>query len=174
MAYDEHLAARARALLQRQPGYSERTMFGGIAFMLHGHMACGIVKDELMVRVGPAAHDAAVRLPHAREMDFAGRPMRGMLFVAAPALASEGGLHAWLQRAVSFTRTLPPKADRSRPAKAARKAKPKARVAGKRQAAPARKAALRAKAGPKTKPKARARTTPRRKAARRTAGARGR
>jgi len=200
MAYDESLAARVRALLERQPGTSERKMFGGLAFLLRGNMACGIVKDELMVRVGPDAHDAAVRLPHAREMDFAGRPMRGMLFVAPPALTGEDGLREWVQRALSFTSTLPAKAEGKKAARAtpqAKAAKPAAqhkpapkRPAPKRKASPAAPAAVRAKpkaratakARPKRKlqgrsaarPLAKAGTPARATAARRRAGARAR
>jgi hypothetical protein len=57
-------------------------MFGGLAFMLNGNMCCGIVRDELMVRVGPDQYAGAVTQPHAREMDFTGGPMRGMIMVA--------------------------------------------------------------------------------------------
>ena len=78
MAYDESLAQRVRKLLAEQAGLSEQRMFGGLAFLLGGHMCVGIVKDRLMVRVGPAAYASLVAQPHARKMDFTGRPMKGL------------------------------------------------------------------------------------------------
>lgn len=109
MAYDETLAGRVRAALAGEPGYSERKMFGGLCFMLHGHMTCGVVKDELMVRVGPDAYAEALALPHAREMDFTGRPMKGMLYVAPAGLATEPALRQWVERGALHARSLPPK-----------------------------------------------------------------
>ncbi|MBW3669776.1 MAG: TfoX/Sxy family protein, partial [Actinobacteria bacterium] len=73
MPFDEGLAQRVRELLEDGPDASERKMFGGLAFMLGGNMCCGIVGDELMVRVGPDGYEAALARPHAREMDFTGR-----------------------------------------------------------------------------------------------------
>ncbi|MDP2674691.1 MAG: TfoX/Sxy family protein [Dehalococcoidia bacterium] len=74
MAYDEELAERVRRALAGRKGISEKKMFGGIAFMLGGNMFCGIVKDQLMVRVGPERYDDALSRPHARPMDFTGPP----------------------------------------------------------------------------------------------------
>ena len=109
MAYDESLASRVRALLQDLPNVSERKMFGGLAFMVQGNMCCGVRNDELMVRVGAAAYSEALSQPHARPMDFTGRPMVGFLYVGSPGLASEQGLAAWIQRSLDFILTLPPK-----------------------------------------------------------------
>jgi hypothetical protein len=109
MAYDETLANRVRTLLTDQPGVTERKMFGGLAFMLQGNMCCGIVHDELMVRVGADQYGAALAQPHAREIDFTGRPMTGMVMVAQPGFESDVDLEAWVQRGVRFTTTLPAK-----------------------------------------------------------------
>ena len=79
MAYDEELAGRVRAVLPRGEAVTEREMFGGVAFMLGGHMFCGIVRDALMARLGPEAADRALDQPHVRPMDFTGRPMTGMV-----------------------------------------------------------------------------------------------
>ena len=76
-----------RELLAELTDFDERKMFGGLAFMVNTHMACGIVKDDLMVRVGKDNHDAAINAG-AAEMDFTGRPMRGMVIV--PPTAYEG------------------------------------------------------------------------------------
>lgn len=84
-------------------------MFGGLCFMCHGHMAFGIVGDELMVRVGPDAHDESLRLPHAREMDFTGKTMRGMVYVATDGFGEDDELREWLDRGLVFAGSLPPK-----------------------------------------------------------------
>jgi TfoX/Sxy family transcriptional regulator of competence genes len=109
MAYDEQLAQRVRSVLGKRASLSERKMFGGLAFMLGGHMACGVVKDELMVRVGPERHEEAVAQPHARMMDFTGRPMKGMVFVGADGLRTESALRGWVERGAEYVSTLPPK-----------------------------------------------------------------
>ena len=109
MAYDEGLAQRIRELLDAQPGLSEKRMFGGLAFLVGGNMAVGIVKHELMVRVGPAAHPAALAEPHARPMDFAKRPMKGFVFVAPGGFEEDGDLSRWVARGVRFASSLPAK-----------------------------------------------------------------
>jgi TfoX/Sxy family transcriptional regulator of competence genes len=109
MAYDEKLAGRVRDLLATKPGYSERKMFGGLCFMIGGNMACGIVKDELMVRVAPEKYEDALAHPHARPMDFTGRPSKGMVYVGTGGIGDEGALAAWVERAAGFAETLPPK-----------------------------------------------------------------
>lgn len=107
MAYDEGLAQRIRELLDEQPRVSERKMFGGLAFMVGGNMCAGVVADELMVRVGPDQYDAALARPHAREMDFTGRPMRGIVYVAPEGFESDDDLRAWIERGVRFAASLP-------------------------------------------------------------------
>jgi TfoX/Sxy family transcriptional regulator of competence genes len=84
-------------------------MFGGVCWLLGGNMFAGIVKDELMVRVGPERHGELLREPHVRPMDFTGRPMKGYLFVRAAGVKSERGLGRWLARAMEFVGTLPAK-----------------------------------------------------------------
>jgi TfoX/Sxy family transcriptional regulator of competence genes len=109
MAYDEALAGRIRRLLDGHDVVTERKMFGGIAFMLNGNMICGVVKDELMVRVGAEAYADALARPHARPMDFTGRPMKGMLFVGAEGIRSDSGLSGWTELSLAFAGSLPPK-----------------------------------------------------------------
>ena len=108
MAYDENLAERVRDVLVSKPGLTERKMFGGLAFMLGGHMCCGIVGEELMLRLGADGADSALERPHVRPMDFTGRPMTGMVFVAAAGLRGRA-LRGWVEQAVAFVGTLPPK-----------------------------------------------------------------
>jgi TfoX/Sxy family transcriptional regulator of competence genes len=108
MAYDEDLADRVRAALPAAEAVTERRMFGGLAFMLGGHMFCGVVKDSLMVRLGPDAAERALDQPHVRPMDFTGRPMKGMIFVDPDGL-HDADLRHWVAAAVSHARGLPPK-----------------------------------------------------------------
>ncbi len=109
MAYDEGLAQRIREALADADGLSERRMFGGIAFMLHGNMAVGISGDELMVRVGPEAYEDALAEPHARVFDMTGRVMRGWVVVAAEGIADDAALGEWVRRGANYARSLPPK-----------------------------------------------------------------
>jgi TfoX/Sxy family transcriptional regulator of competence genes len=109
MAYDAGLAQRVREVLEDRSDLSEKKMFGGIVFLLGGNMCVGIVGDELMVRVGPDAYEAALEQPFAREMDFTGKPMRGMLYVADPGCREEAQLADWVERGVAFAGALPAK-----------------------------------------------------------------
>lgn len=110
MAYDEGLAQRIRDVLEDRPELTERKMFGGLAFLLGGNMTVGIVGEQLMARVGPDAWDDALAQPHAREMDFTGKSMRGFVYVDAAGVAEDEDLQAWIDRAAAFTSSLPPKA----------------------------------------------------------------
>ncbi len=107
--YDEGLARRVRELLADEQGVSEKRMFGGIAFLLNGNMSVGIVKDTLMVRVGPDAYERLVRERHARAMDFTGKALRGFVYVAPEGLESDADLGRWVTRGVTYARSLPEK-----------------------------------------------------------------
>jgi TfoX/Sxy family transcriptional regulator of competence genes len=113
VAFDEKLAERVRRVLADDPALSERKMFGGLAFMLNGNMCCGIVGDQLMLRLGADLAETALVRPHVHQMDFTGRPMAGMVYVAPEGLAG-GALRGWVDKAAGFARTLPPKAPSSR------------------------------------------------------------
>ena len=109
MAFDEGLAERICDVVGDDPGIEERKMFGGLALLVHGHMACGIIGDELMVRVGPDAWAEALEHPHAREMDFTGRSLKGMVYVGVDGIAEDDDLVAWVERGLAFAGSLPPK-----------------------------------------------------------------
>ena len=109
MPYNEQLVERVRGVLARKRSVRERKMFGGLTFMVRGNMACGVENNRLMVRVGPDAYEDALDRPHARPMDFTGRPMRGMVFVEPTGLKSDKDLKAWVQRGVDFAMSLPAK-----------------------------------------------------------------
>jgi TfoX/Sxy family transcriptional regulator of competence genes len=106
MAFDESLARRIREALGEQPNVSERKMFGGIAFMLRGNMFCGIVKDDLMVRVGPDQYGEALSRPYARPMDFTGRPMKGMVYVSPEGHSADQDLRSWIDLGMTFAGSL--------------------------------------------------------------------
>src|SRR5688572_2295824 len=107
MTFSELTASQIRRAMQNSPGLSERYMFGGIAFMLKGNMCCGVIDDNLVVRVGPEAYERALREPYTRPMDFTGRPLQGFIYVDRDGFASDGSLKKWIDRGVSFVRTVP-------------------------------------------------------------------
>jgi TfoX/Sxy family transcriptional regulator of competence genes len=109
MAYDEGLAERLREIYEAAGGAAEKKMFGGLAFMVNGHMSCGVVNDTLMARVGPETYRQALGLPHAREMDFTGKPLRGFVYVAPEGIESDQALESWVAMSLRFVRSLPPK-----------------------------------------------------------------
>jgi TfoX/Sxy family transcriptional regulator of competence genes len=92
MSYDEKLAERTRAVLDSRDDVIEKKMFGGLAFMVRGHMCVGIVDRELMVRIGPDGYESALAEAHARPMDFTGKPLRGMVYMGAAGLRTEAVL----------------------------------------------------------------------------------
>ena len=109
MAYDEVLAQRVHALLDGVEGVTSRKMFGGMGFMVHGHMAVAAGSSgAVMVRADP--DDAASGLSeHVQPMEMRGRPMQGWLLVAPQALESDEALQLWVDRGVDFAGGLPPK-----------------------------------------------------------------
>ena len=138
MAYDKDLADRVRRILTRRAAAEERAMFGGLAFMVQGHMCCGLVSDRLMVRVRPEAYEQLLKEPGAEPMDFTGKPMRGFLYVTRAGTASTSSLGTWVSRALDFVGGLPPKSPRQaasnpsrRPARPARPASRPRRAAKK-------------------------------------------
>jgi len=109
MAYDEGLAERLRKQFQVRNDVEEKKMFGGLCVMLSEHMCCGIVKDTLMVRVGPDNYERCLAMKHASEMDFTGRAMKGMIYVSPEGLESDDELAGWITICSDFVASLPPK-----------------------------------------------------------------
>lgn len=109
MAYDEDLAARMRELLGSEAGITEKKMFGGLSFLVDGKMAVGIVGDDLCVRASADRSAELLARPHARPMDFTGRPMKGWVYVAPEGLAEDSELRWWLEQGVVHARSLPAK-----------------------------------------------------------------
>jgi TfoX/Sxy family transcriptional regulator of competence genes len=109
MAYDLKLAERVSQALDGIPGIVEKKMFGGVGYMITGNMACGVNKDELIVRVGPEKYQDALDQPHVSVFDMSGRPMSGWVTVSPAGYADERDLKRWVQMGVDFASTLPEK-----------------------------------------------------------------
>lgn len=114
MGYDEQLADRVRELLAERTDVTERRMFGGLTFMIAGHMCCGINNDELILRLAPDAEKTGLTAPHARPMDFTRRPMRGFVAISSHGLTGRN-LDRWVAQAVAHAESLPPKASQVHP-----------------------------------------------------------
>ncbi len=112
MAYSEEQAKRVRSALAAVPHVEERAMFGGLSFLSAGRMVCGILGDELVVRVGAARYEESLARPHTRPMDFTGRVMRGWVYVAPAGYASDGMLAQWIAAGLDYAEKQPPKAKR--------------------------------------------------------------
>jgi hypothetical protein len=118
MPADPGLVERVRealteTALQRRLVLREKHMFGGLAFMLNDKMACGVINDDVMVRVGPAAYDEALAHQHTRPMDFTGRPMRGYIFIAPRGCHTQTSIVYWVERAATNIQSLISQAPKS-------------------------------------------------------------
>jgi TfoX/Sxy family transcriptional regulator of competence genes len=109
VAYDERLADRVRDLLTAHGEVSERKMFGGIAFMVAGNMATGVLGDDLIVRLGREEAEKALAEPGVREFDFTGRPMKNIVYVDPEQTADDKVLAGWVEAGVGYAASLPPK-----------------------------------------------------------------
>ncbi len=108
MAYNEKLAERIRAEFGKVP-FVEKKMFGGVGFLVHGNMACGVYKESMIVRVEPEKHNALLKKPHARVFDITGKPMKGWLMVDPDGYKTAKQLSGWMKEGIEFALTLPAK-----------------------------------------------------------------
>ena len=109
MAYDEVLAERIRAIIAQRPDVTERKMFGGIAWMLGGNMACGVLREDLLIRLAYDDADRALAEPNTRVFDMTGRPARGMVVVAGESVTADADLARWVDAGADHAASLPPK-----------------------------------------------------------------
>lgn len=109
MAYDETLGARVRAALAATDGIVEKKMFGGLGFMLHGNMCCGVLKDRLLVRPDPSLADELLRRPEVEPMTMGGRTSNAFLTVGRDAIRSDDELRSWMRLGIDYAASLPPK-----------------------------------------------------------------
>jgi len=107
--YDERLAARVREILAARDDVTERRMFGGLTFMVGGHMCCGVLGERLVLRLGDEGASEALSEPFTHPMDFTGRPAKGFVYVDAEGARTRRAMQKWLSRAVRSTTTLPPR-----------------------------------------------------------------
>jgi TfoX/Sxy family transcriptional regulator of competence genes len=97
------------AVLAAATNVTERKMFGGLAVMVSGKLACGIVGPDLMLRLGDEGANSALEEPHVRPMDFTHRPRRSMVYVGPAGVETDQALRRWAEQAVDFASGLPPK-----------------------------------------------------------------
>jgi TfoX/Sxy family transcriptional regulator of competence genes len=109
MAYNQEVTERIRGLIEAMQPYTEKRMFGGIAFFVSGNMACGVIGDRVIVRVGLERYEEALARPHAGPFDMTGRAMKGWVSVQPDGYASDKGLGDWISQGVRFAATLPAK-----------------------------------------------------------------
>lgn len=110
MAFDEELAARVQAVVADEPGLDDRRMFGGIAFLIGGHMAVAVSgSGGLMVRLPREETDSALALPHAGPMEMSRGPVKGWVLVDETGLEEDEDLRGWVARGVAYARSLPPR-----------------------------------------------------------------
>ena len=109
MAYDKVLAQQVRTLFEGRPGFAEKKMFGGVCFLLRGNMACGVLNEDLIVRVGPDSYEALLKLPETKVFDMTGKPMKGWVMVSPKGHRAKKDRDAWVERGAAFALTLPPK-----------------------------------------------------------------
>lgn len=127
MAYDKEIAGRIRTLLSGRTDVTEQKLFGGLCFMVRGHMCCAVSgRGGLLVRVGPDAPAFVFSEPHATPMEMRGRIMAGYVRVAPDGYQNAAGLKKWVTRATDFVETLPKKAKRTAAKKATVKKKARA------------------------------------------------
>lgn len=109
MSYSQALADRVRHALRDQRGVTEKKMFGGVGFLLHGNMLVGIWHNSLIARLTPSDAEAALREAHIRVFDVTGRPMKGWIMIDPEGLDTDQQLSHWLDLALTFVATLPRK-----------------------------------------------------------------
>ena len=109
MAFDEGTAERLRDIFEVIPFSSEKKMFGSLVFMVHGHMTCGVINDQLMVRIGKDQYEVVLKEPFVKEMDFTGRALTGFIYVEPEGFESDEELEGWVNLSLAYVLTLPAK-----------------------------------------------------------------
>ena len=109
MTYNEALAQRVRMEIGPQAGLSEKKMFGGVSFLINGNLACGVIGEELILRVRPEETQQVLSQPHTRVFDFTGKPMKGWVVVLPQGLSDAADLKRWVRQGVEYAAALPRK-----------------------------------------------------------------
>lgn len=95
--------------MKEENGFDQKKMFGGVGYLLQGNMACGVLNEDLIVRVGPEVYQDALKSPDTRQFDITGRPMKGWVMISAKGYRTDKDLNRWVRRGMDFVRSLPPK-----------------------------------------------------------------
>jgi len=106
MVYNEKLADRIRKTLGKSKGVTEKHMFGGLSFLVNGKMFCGVLKNEMVVRINPKQYEEFLNKPHVRPMDFTGKPMKGFLFVDHHGIKNDNAIKQWVQISLNYAKSL--------------------------------------------------------------------
>lgn len=109
MAYNIELSNRIQSELSGTTGLVEKKMFGGVGFMVHGNMACGVNGDNLLVRVGIDHNDEALSRPFTKPFAISGKPMAGWIIVEPGGYESNEQFKRWVKQGLDYARTLPAK-----------------------------------------------------------------
>jgi TfoX/Sxy family transcriptional regulator of competence genes len=109
VAFDEDVAQRVRDVLSARADVSERKMFGGIAFMVGGNMACGVLGEDLIVRLDKEESEKALAEDGVRPFDFTGKAMKGIVYVSPERTSDDAGLAEWVEAGADYATSLPPK-----------------------------------------------------------------
>lgn len=106
MAYDVALVERVAKLFKGKKRVTQKQMFGGVCFLVNGKMCCGVIGNKLVARVGPERYESALTRPHAKPMDFTGRPLRGFVYVLPRGVQSLATLKVWVDLALRYAESL--------------------------------------------------------------------
>ena len=107
MAYSQSLAERIRQVLAQRRGVTEKKMFGGVGYLLHGNICVGVWKNSLIARLGAERAASALQQPHVGEFDITGRPMKGWVMIEPEGIETDDQLRGWIGESVEFVSTLP-------------------------------------------------------------------
>jgi TfoX/Sxy family transcriptional regulator of competence genes len=109
MPYSTDLAARIRSQLGSAAGITEKKMFGGIGFLINGNMACGVIGEDLVLRIKPEDTTQVLAQPDTRPFDFSGKPMAGWIYVDPAGFTTDPELKDWIQQGIDYAKSLPAK-----------------------------------------------------------------
>ena len=106
MVYDEKLADRIRKTIGKNKNVTEKKMFGGLSFLLKGKMFCGVLKEDLVLRISHDEYENALKKPNVRPMDFTGRPMKGFIYVNSNGCKSDKNLKEWVDLSLNYVKSI--------------------------------------------------------------------
>ncbi len=103
MAYDEYLAERIKKVFnEKRISFEAKKMMGGLCFMVNDKMCCGVIKDKLMARIGPDIYEEALTKKGCTEMDFTGKPLKGMVYVEPEGIDMDNDLDYWIELCLDY------------------------------------------------------------------------